>query len=507
MQNGEAVADSNLSAGFQSREKKIIFLLCLLAAVHVFIFSAAFPFFNNVDEPAQFDNVLRYAHGQVPRGMETTSREASVYLALFCSCAYLGPSVGALSPPPWKQPVEKMRQDLVINSAGWQTQKDYEASEPPLYYALTGLWWHMGKGFGLAGGRLLYWLRFINVITIVALVWLAYATACMIFPGSAFIRLAVPALAACMPQTAFYSIGNDTLSPLFFGATFYCLIKWLSKPSPPVGALMGLAFAAAYLAKATNIPLLAVAAAAMLTKAWQETRKRKFSEILPGLAAFIGCAIPPIVAWMLWCKFNYGGFTGSRLKAEHFGWTVKPFGEWWPHPIFTPWGFWTFLSGNLATFWQGEFQWYYPPAARPLALPGSGVIYTLLSLILIGLALPALFSRFCRVTLLQRRALRLGLAGFLAALGFFAVMSIVYDFHDCPYPSRPRPYFTSGRLLLGAVIPFLLLFVYGLDRLLARFKNTTKFTALAVLISAMLIAEIATDWPAFFNDYNWFHLP
>jgi hypothetical protein len=34
----------------ESNESKWVFLFCLLAAIHVFVFSAAFPFFNNVDE-------------------------------------------------------------------------------------------------------------------------------------------------------------------------------------------------------------------------------------------------------------------------------------------------------------------------------------------------------------------------------------------------------------------------------------------------------------------------
>ena len=35
-----------------------------------------------------------------------------------------------------------------------------------------------------------------------------------------FIRLAVPALIACLPQTTFYAINNDILTPLTFGAAF-----------------------------------------------------------------------------------------------------------------------------------------------------------------------------------------------------------------------------------------------------------------------------------------------
>src|SRR3984957_8254711 len=73
-----------------SRERKIVLLLCALAAIHVFVFSAAFPFFNNVDEAIHFDLVLKYSHGNVPRKLETISPESAGYLALMNSHAYLG---------------------------------------------------------------------------------------------------------------------------------------------------------------------------------------------------------------------------------------------------------------------------------------------------------------------------------------------------------------------------------------------------------------------------------
>ena len=91
-------------------------------------------------------------------------------------------------------------------------------------------------------------------------------------------------------------------------------------------------------------------------------------------------------------------------------------------------------------------------------------------------------------------------------LAFFGFLSIIYDFHDCFYPSREHPYFTSGRLLLGALIPFLLLFVFGLDRTLSRFSNQAKFFMLTGIILFMLASEISIDWPIFPDPYNWFHM-
>jgi hypothetical protein len=54
---------------FASRsEKVLILLICVAAAVRVFIFSAAFPFFSNIDEDLHFDLITQYSNGQLPRG-------------------------------------------------------------------------------------------------------------------------------------------------------------------------------------------------------------------------------------------------------------------------------------------------------------------------------------------------------------------------------------------------------------------------------------------------------
>jgi hypothetical protein len=59
-------------------ERKLILLLCAIAAVRVFIFSAAFPFFNNVDEQAHVDLVMKYARGHVPRDLGQYSSESRI---------------------------------------------------------------------------------------------------------------------------------------------------------------------------------------------------------------------------------------------------------------------------------------------------------------------------------------------------------------------------------------------------------------------------------------------
>jgi hypothetical protein len=497
-------ADNHPPAVFsESRERKIIFLLCYLATIHVFIFSAAFPFFNNVDEDAHFDMVLKYSHGHIPRSLEPVSPEWARYVALYHSFAYLEKPAdfpgGHFPLPLWKQPVGKAGQILLARETVWRNGTNHESSQPPLYYALAGLWWDIGQSYGP------YWIRFLNMFFVAALVWLGYAAAKMIFPEKSFLRLGVPTLLAFMPQTAFYSIQNDVLSPLCFGAAFICLVKLLRAEIPGawLGATTGLALSATYLVKMSNLPLVALSAAVVLLKTLRLTRTGKLRAALPVLAVFVLCAALPIGIWIAWCKHNFGDFTGSALKIESLGWTRKPFAEWWYHPIFTPHGLWTFLSGLLATFWQGEFFW----CGQPMAVPMLNVIYTIASLLLLTLAVISLFPRFADMTGSRREELALSLMCFIASVAFLAFLSIIYDFHNCFYPSREHPYFTSGRLMLGVLIPFMLLFVYGLDVALSRINtNWIRSFALIAIILFMLISEIATDWPVFFNEYNWFHM-
>ena len=500
-------ADDTQSPAVFSRtlERKIIFLLCALAAVHVFILSAAFPPVNNVDEQAHFDLTVKYSHGHLPRRMEPLSREAMQYIVIYGSQEFLWPPEtfpgGKFPPPPWTQPPEKIAPVLLAREAQWQGI-NHESSQPPLYYALAGFWWDIGKWLGFDGGRLLYWLRFLNILFVAALVWLGYFAARTVFPENVFLRLGVPALLAFLPQTAFYSINNDVLSPLCFGAAFVCLIKFVSaeSPNPRWGTAAGLALAATFLTKMSNLPLLAVGFAAVLLKIWCLVKTGKFRAALPSLASLFFCAALPIAGWMAWTKNHFGDLTGSAEKIQLLGWTLKPLGEWWHHPIFTPHGAWTFFSGLLATFWQGEFLWH----GQPLVAPVVNMIYGMASIGFVAVALAVLIARSADANGSQRQALWLALAGFVATVAFLAFLSVIYDFHNCANPSRQHPYFTSGRLLLGALIPFLLLFEFGVDRVLSRFGNAVKFSTLAGMILFMLVSEIVADWPVFSSQYNWF---
>jgi hypothetical protein len=493
----------------ESREPKIVLLVCLLAIVHGLIFSAAFPFFSVVDEQAHLDLVVRYSQGDIPRSLAPPCAEALPFIAIFGTPEYLWPPEsqpgGHFATPPWKLPMADVQAKLLGREITWkETVKNHEVSQPPLYYIAAGLWWWFWEKLGLMDGPLLYMARFLNAFVIGAVAWLGWSAARRIFPGNIFIRLAVPALIACMPQTTFYAINNDVFSPLTFGLVFVLLLKFWEAENlaPPLAIGIGLALAATFLTKISNLPLLAVAGVFIALKIFRLLQNRKLRPSISALAILCLCATLPMAAWMAWCQLNFGDFTGSMLKIQFLGWTHKPFAEWFHHPIFTPPGLWYFLKGNLSSFWQGELLWQ----RQPLAIPAVDLVYVVLTLAAFAGTLAALLRRPASFSKPQRTAVWFSFLCLAAAFAFFALLSVKYDFQDCFYPSRAHPFFVSGRLMLGMLIPFLILFACGLDRLMQRCQNRTKFLALLTLLAFMLASEITIDWRIFPNDYNWFHL-
>lgn len=488
--------------------RRMVFFWCLVGAIHAFVFTAAFPFFSVVDEQAHFDLAVRYSHFDPPRSLGPPTEEAIPFITLYGTTEYLCPATsepgGITPPPPWKQPDSALQKELQEAAPLYRAQfRNHEAASPPLYYTLAGGWWRLGRLMKLDGLRLLYWQRFLNIPILAALVALGAFGARRIFPENPFIQTAVPALIALLPQTDLYAINADSLTPFTFGAAFLALLAFweADRPSPRLSALTGLALAAAFLTKGTNLPLVGAASAFLILKiaGWGRGGRGRGSWrswLILALTAAL-----PMAAWMAWCKMNFGDFTGAHAKTHYLGWTLKPFPEWFHHPLFSAAGVWYFLEKNIATFWQGGVVWQH----QPLALPTVDLVYVVLSLGAVALALAAWASRPPPFTPSQRAAVGFAALCLLACFFFYAWLSVKYDFHDCVYPSRALPFFAAGRLMLGALIPFLLLFACGLNRLLGRLGNPAKFAVLGGWLAFMFVSEITLDAPVFASAYNWYH--
>lgn len=487
-------------------EHVAVAMLVALGAVHVFIFSALFPFFQVTDEQAHLDMVIKYSQAHFPVRYAEGSSNTAFYCVLYGAPEYLqtGPPPEKTLLPLWSAPAPLIEQSLAEFAGSWTASPNIESAQPPLYYSIAGGWWAWCRAMGLDGGNVLYALRCLNGLFLMGTILVGWLAARLIFPENRFVRIAVPALIACQPQSIYYCISNDNLAALTFGLVFLLILKCWSRDvlSLRLGAALGLSFAAVFLTKLTGVPLLMVAALMLLLKVCFWVKQNKFRSSFPGLLAMSACAGAPCLAWLVWCKVHFGDWTGDRQKIQFLSWTLKPVAEWFHHPIFSISGCAYFIGRNISTFWQGEALWYRQRLAEPLA-DGFYICGILISL---GLVFIFLILRPQRFSSLQRAALWFAMVCLGSLFLFFAWQSVRYDFHGCFYPSSALPYFTSGRLLLGAVIPALVIFAKSLDLLLLKANGRLKFGALAVLLLAMLATEIHIDHPVFRSLYDWIHM-
>src|SRR4030042_1382158 len=73
-----------------SHEYILVIVICIVAACRIFIFNAAFPLFNNVDEEYHFDLVYKYSNGQLPQvEVENFGRETAELILLCGTYEYL----------------------------------------------------------------------------------------------------------------------------------------------------------------------------------------------------------------------------------------------------------------------------------------------------------------------------------------------------------------------------------------------------------------------------------
>ena len=479
-------------------ERLVIALLSLVGALRVVIFSAAFPFFNNVDEALHFNVVQRYSLGRIPRAYDRLADETVAQIARYGSAEFMvKPSAypeSKFPPPVRKQPPAVAEPIIAATARVWSAVRNFELSQPPLYYALAALWLDIGRVTGAHGLFELYWIRFLNALLLLATVWLGYGAARLAFPANQTVTFGVPLLIAFFPEAIFFSIQNDVLSTVVCAAVFACVLRSTEAETVTVRAalLSGLALAAAYLSKLSNLPFIVIASVAFAGCMW----KRKMSPA--ALALFLAAAAIPIGAWMWWSKAHFGDISGSAEKIAMLGWQRKPFTEWLAHPLFSLRGFWTFLSDLLATYWRGELVW----EGETLRNVSADAFYIGSSIVL---PFAALVAAIRSSDSNQRRAVLLSAIWVATGVAFLALLSLEFEFGGSVYPSRDFPYFTSGRLIAGSLVPFTLLYVRGLDVLLSRWNPRLPLAALAVIIIFVTVSAIVVNAPVFASEHNLFH--
>src|SRR5262245_20720287 len=124
-------------------EHLVILLLCVTAALRVCIFSAAFPFFSNIDEDLHFDLITQYSHVQVPRSFDRLKEETLNWIVPYASPEFLSSSEqfpGATFPAPlWKRSWSEVELEIAATREAWSSEINFESSQPPVYYTLANI--------------------------------------------------------------------------------------------------------------------------------------------------------------------------------------------------------------------------------------------------------------------------------------------------------------------------------------------------------------------------------
>lgn len=482
------------------RERLLLLLICLLAAVRAFVFSAAFPFFNNVDEQGHYDCVSRLSHGKLIVGLDVLTRESCIMFGAYQSLEYMlypDDSSSDEYPPTWQATPEQIQERVSSAIRLRPLLTNIEGVQPPVYYAIAGAWLALGRALGFS----LFWLRFLNVPVLVLTVLLAYMFARNLYPDRALLRLGLPMMVAVVPQDLYYSISNGTLFAFFYGAAFYCLVMIGLGKRDRIGfyALAGALCAAALLTGYTNISVFVLLAVVTIMRFVSARRTGTLRAEVPRLAVMLAVGIVPVAAWLVRNCILLGAPTASVQFTEFAGWTKKPFLEMWNHPIFTAEGIGIFWRELTTMYFRGEFVWY----REPLRTAWADGFYVWSPVVLLAMTAIAMRTRKRTGNFVDG----MGFLAFAASIALLVGLSIRYHFGDWWGPSNEHPYYSNGRLIYGTMLPFFALYLTGLDALLARLKlGRFGYPVLIAMCVLMWASEIAVSLPVFSSQFNWFHM-
>ncbi len=493
------------------REKWLIGSLCALAAIRVFTFSAAFPPVNHVDEHGHFDLIGKFGRGYWPsQRVEPYDASSARLFVIYGSYEYLR-APATLPPgmrdPLWKRAPHTVERVLARQVPTWTARTNHEAQAPPVYYAVAALWHRVGGWLGFGEVKQFYWTRFLNAPLYALLVLLAYVYCRMGCSDRLEIRLGVPLLVAFFPLDVFYGLNSDVLSPVLYTATLVGFLKWQGDDSPSLllSGLLGLGVALALLTKLTNVGLVLICGGVLVLKVLRD-RRAGVETARSSTGMVVLAAALPVALWGARNLAHFGDWTGSGPKVEALGWSLRPFSALFDHPLFSPVELWRYLQHLTAVLWRGEYHWH----GEVMLIGGFNSFYGLSSLLLpLAAAVGYLMTRReSRSTPGAVSFSALNWAAVVLGVACLCVLSVMFDFGRSHAPSRQYPFFASGRLIVGMLVPFAAIYIEGIAVLLRPLKSRLgPLIAVAVLALAITIGEIVLTLPVFSSPFNWFHLP
>ncbi len=234
--------------------------------------------------------------------------------------------------------------------------------------------------------------------------------------------------------------------------------------------------------------------------------KQSLANSTKKISMVLGAVLVSLSAPVIWMLRNYlviDDVTGSRAKTAQLTWTVKPLGEILHHPIFSLGGVSYFLGNLVRAFWRGEYEWH----GFTMSWPPADWLYLLSTLVAVTAFAVHVFSNWKKSPLNQRVVECQSLLLVFGSVLFMAAISLPYDFQNCPNPSREHPFFVSGRIISGALLPFALIYTAGIESLLRPIRKWIPPAAvLGCLLVFVTIVEFQVRRVAFSSPHNFFAL-
>ena len=378
---------------------------------------------------------------------------------------------------------------------------DHEDQGPLLYYLTAAVWYRFGKALGVGFRGAILWIRLLNPVFYGLSVWLSYKFVSSVYPERTFLRLAVPALLAVFPQDVFFGMNRDVLSPVMVAGVLVLMIRVIKNKNQrslvAASFLVGLCF----LVEVSNCVLYGGLAACLYVWA-RESEVAFFRKVAVIAASSFAALLAPCI-WLLRNLLVVGDLTGSRAKTRAFGWTIKPASEFFHHPLFSWRGLSYFLIELTRSFWNGEYVWH----GIPMRSRGADIFYLLSTAILFCVVVVFLIRHWKMLAFLPRFALGQCLFLVVSSILFLAAISLPFDFHGFQYPSRLHPFFVSGRIISGVLLPFAFIYARGLEIILEQSRRWISPTiALALLLLFVTGSQVWIRRAVFHSPYNFLSL-
>ncbi len=362
------------------RDHRIVFLLWLLLVVEGAAFALLQPVWSRVDEAQHFHYVQYLVESRaLPVEGETFISPEVVAISLEQDQWGWYPA-GAVSPPVHRDPsqwttvpagLDQQQRERWVRRNLWYF--NYEAMQPPLYYAVNAPLYAAVPGGSLAK---LYAMRLLAVLMASLMVPIAYITAREAFPESRLVVLGTPVVVLLVQGYALNmsQVTNDALAnPLAAAAVLAMLITARRGPSTRRSLVTGALVGAAMLAKATAIFLVPAVALAL----WLAARYRGTTPRQAWKQALV-TALPAAALLGPWVTRNcllYGDASGAAaatpLMSSFFASPLRDVST-------------LRLDELLPTFWFGEpifpfplwrYTWVAAFAAMAVAVLGLGYYF------------------------------------------------------------------------------------------------------------------------------------